>query len=99
MNDGIEIINDGEEERSTGTKGVTAVKKSEDDDALIFRFYEFLGRKNSVRLQLPDKAIRALETNLMEKQERALMLEADRREVVIPTGPYEIKTVKVFFAQ
>jgi hypothetical protein len=51
-----------------------------------------------VRLQLPDKATGAFETNLMEKQERAAKLEADAREVVIPTGPYEIKTVKIFFA-
>jgi alpha-mannosidase len=76
---------------------LTVVKKAEDDDALIFRFYEFAGRKSSVRLQLPDKATGAFETNLMEKQERAAKLEADGREVVIPTGPYEIKTVKVFF--
>ena len=77
---------------------LTVVKKAEDDDALIFRFYEFAGRKSAVRFHLPDKATRAFETNLMEKQERALTLEEDGREVVIPAGPYEIKTVKVFFA-
>src|SRR5712692_9942282 len=69
---------------------LTVVKKAEDDDALILRFYEFAGRKSAVRVQLPDKATRAFETNLMEKQEGALTLEADGREVVIPTGPYEI---------
>ncbi len=33
----------------------------------------------------------------MEKQEHPLPLEASGREVVIPTGPYEIKTVEVSF--
>jgi len=77
---------------------MTVVKKAEDDDALIFRFYEFAGKQSQVRLHLPEQAARAFETNLMEKQEHELPLEADGRELVIPTGPYEIKTVKISFA-
>jgi alpha-mannosidase len=76
---------------------LTVVKKSEDDNALIFRFYEFAGKQTQVRLHLPEKAVGAFETNLMEKQEHPLPLEASGREVVIPTGPYEIKTVEVSF--
>jgi hypothetical protein len=34
----------------------------------------------------------------MEGEERRLTLGADGRELSIPTGPYEIKTVKVSFA-
>ncbi len=41
---------------------------------------------------------RAFETNLIDKQELPLPLAADGREVVIPTGPYEIKTVEFSFA-
>jgi hypothetical protein len=33
----------------------------------------------------------------MEKQERQLSLEGEGREVLVPTGPYEIKTVEAFF--
>ncbi len=76
---------------------LTVVKKAEDDDGLIFRFYEFAGRQGPVRLYLPEKATRAFEVNLMEKQERPLALGADGREIAVPTGPYEIKTVKVAF--
>jgi hypothetical protein len=42
--------------------------------------------------------MRAFETNLMEKPEHALPLSVDGREVMIPTGAYEIKTIKVTFA-
>jgi alpha-mannosidase len=77
---------------------LTVIKKAEDDDALIFRYYEFEGKPSQVRLQLPEKAIRAAETNLMEKEEHPLSLSADGRELTVPTGPYEIKTVKVWFA-
>lgn len=77
---------------------LTAVKKAEDDDGLIFRFYEIAGKRTQVRLHLAEKAASAFETNLMEKQERSLALEPEGRELVIPTGPFEIKTVKVSFA-
>jgi len=75
---------------------LTALKKAEDDDALVFRFYEFAGQPTQVRLHLPAPASRAAETNLMEKEEHALTLAADGEEVTIPTQPYEIKTVKVW---
>jgi alpha-mannosidase len=76
---------------------LTVVKKAEDDDALIFRYYEFEGKRSQVHLRLPEKAIRAAEANLMEKDEHPLSLTADGRELTVPTGPYEIKTVKVWF--
>ena len=74
------------------------MKKAEDDDGLIFRFYEFEGKATSVRLQLPRQAASAVETDLMEKRGGALALAPSGREVVVPTGPYEIKTVEVTFA-
>ena len=77
---------------------MTVVKKAEDDDGLIFRFYEFEGKAGEVRLQLPRKAASAVETDLMEKHGRALTLAASGRELVIPAGPYEIKTVEVTFS-
>jgi alpha-mannosidase len=77
---------------------LTAVKKAEDDDGLILRFYESSGKPSQARLRLPDKAVSAFETSLMEKQEGPLSLASDGREVAIPIGAYEIKTVKVLFA-
>jgi alpha-mannosidase len=78
---------------------LTVTKKAEDNDNLIFRFYEFEGKRSDVRLQLPQKAASAVETDLMEKRGTPLTLSSDGREVMVPTGPYEIKTVEVTFAK
>jgi hypothetical protein len=40
-----------------------------------------------------------VETDLMEKRGQAVTVAASGREVVVPTGPYEIKTVEVTFAR
>ncbi len=81
----------------SGNVILTVVKKAEDDNGLIFRFYEFEGKPAEVRLQLPRKAASAVETNLMEKRGRAITIAPSGRELVVPTGPYEIKTVEVTF--
>ncbi len=80
-----------------GNVVVTAIKKAEDDDGLIIRFYEFAGRETQVSLGLPPGATRAVETNLMEKEEKGLAIGSNAR-ILIPARAYEIKTVKVTFA-
>jgi alpha-mannosidase len=77
---------------------LTVVKKAEDTDGLIFRFYEFEGKQTDVKLQLPRAAASAVETNLMEKRGHAVTISSTGRELTIPTGPYQIKTVEVAFA-
>jgi alpha-mannosidase len=77
---------------------VTAVKKAEDDNALIVRFYEWAGRKGDVHVRLPQAARGVAETDLMERPLHALALAANRTEVAVPTGPFEIKTLKVTLA-
>lgn len=77
---------------------LTAIKKAEADDALIFRFFEYEGKPSKVRLRLPQVANRAVETNLMEKEEQALSLDSNGTEVVTPIGRYEIKSIKVNFS-
>jgi alpha-mannosidase len=72
---------------------VTAVKKAEDDQSLVVRFYEWAGKQGDVQIQLPAGASSASETNLMEKPLGPLSVASGTVEV--PTKPYEIKTVKV----
>ena len=76
---------------------LTAIKKAEDDDSVIFRFYEFEGRQSQVRLTLPRAGTVAAQTNLMEKEEHPLSLESNGTAVATSIGPYEIKSVKVEF--
>jgi alpha-mannosidase len=75
---------------------VTALKKAEDNSALVLRFYEWAGKEGDVKLQFPAGAESASETDLMERPIASLTLQ--NSAVVLRTKPYEIKTVKVQFA-
>ena len=75
---------------------LTAIKKSEDDDSLVLRFYEWAGREADVKLQLPAGAQSASETDLMERSIASLAMHNDA--VTVHTKPYEIKTLKVRYA-
>jgi alpha-mannosidase len=76
---------------------LTAVKKAEDDDSLILRFYEWAGKEADVKLQLPAGAQSASETDLMERPTADLAVKSNA--VTVHTKPYEIKTLKVKFAE
>jgi alpha-mannosidase len=76
---------------------LTAIKKAEDSDALVFRMYEWAGTASNVKLHVPPGATYAVESNLMEKVEGPhLPLTADT--VTVPIKPYEILTIQVFYA-
>jgi alpha-mannosidase len=75
---------------------LTAIKKAEDSDALIFRMYEWAGTPTDVKLHIPPGAPYAIETNLMEKPEGAhLNLSGDI--VTVPIKPYEILTIQATY--
>src|SRR5437868_12174843 len=46
---------------------LTAVKKAEDDNSLVLRFYEWAGKETDVKLQLPPGAQAASDADLMER--------------------------------
>ena len=75
---------------------VTAVKKAEDENALVLRYYEWAGKQGDITLQLPPGAQSAAETNLVEKPIGDLPV--SNGSVKVPTKPYEIKTIKVQFS-
>jgi alpha-mannosidase len=72
---------------------VTALKKAEDDSALILRFYEWAGKAGDVTFQVPPEAQSAEETNLMEEPSGNLPI--NKGSVTVPTKPYEIKTIRL----
>ncbi len=75
---------------------LTAVKKAEDADALVFRMYEWAGTASEVKLHVPAGASYAVESNLMEKVEgEHLAMSGD--VVTVPIKPYEIVTVEVAY--
>lgn len=75
---------------------LTAMKKAEDADALIFRMYEWAGEPATVRLHVPTGAISAIETNLMEKTE-GVVVNLQDNVVSIPIKAFEILTIQVAY--
>jgi alpha-mannosidase len=64
---------------------------------VVLRFYEWAGKEGDVTVQLPPGARSASETDLMERPTGALAIQND--STTIHTKPYEIKTLKVQFAE
>ena len=73
---------------------LTAVKKAEDANALIFRVYEWAGKEATAEFHVPPGATSATVTNLMETPEGS-PLTVDGDTVKVPIHPYEILTVRV----
>jgi alpha-mannosidase len=73
---------------------MTAVKKAEDANGLIFRVYEWAGKETIAEFHVPPGATGATVTNLMETPEGAPL--AVTGDVVrAPIHPYEILTIRV----
>jgi alpha-mannosidase len=78
---------------------ITAIKEAADGSGTVVRFYEWAGKKGDIHLTLPQPATAAWQTNLMEQSEGQLPLASGGTSVTVPTGAYEIKTVKVQFGK
>jgi alpha-mannosidase len=73
---------------------MTAMKKAEDSNALIFHLYEWAGKSGNIEISLPPGATGATETNLMEQPEGSSLSVAGDK-VTVPVHPYEIVAVRV----
>jgi alpha-mannosidase len=76
---------------------VTAVKKAEDDDSLIVRFFEWAGKESDVNVALHADVKSASEADLMERPIGQVSVKGNI--ITVHTGPYEIKTLKVNVAR
>ncbi len=74
---------------------LTALKKAEDTDGLILRFYDWAGKDGSVQIDVPKGAESATLTNLMERPEGAPLPMTGSGQITVPVHPYEIVTVRV----
>lgn len=75
---------------------LTALKKAEDADGLIFRVYEWAGKSGDIQIHLPSGASEATITNLMEIPEGVTM-KVSNDTVTVPIHPYEILTLRVAY--
>jgi len=81
---------------------LTAVKKAEDANGLIFRVYEWTGKETTAEFHVPPGATGATVTNLMEQPEgESLQVSAEKGGdvVKVPIHPYEILTIRVDYAK
>ena len=74
---------------------LTAVKKTEDGSALLFRFYEWAGTTSEVQLTVPAGATSATLTNLMEQPEGSPLAVTRDSKITVSIHPYEIVSVRV----
>ena len=73
---------------------LSAMKRAEDSDALVFHMYEWAGKDGTVELKVPNGATGAIETNLMEQPEgKALPINNDRIQVAVHA--FEILALRV----
>jgi len=73
---------------------LTALKKTEDGDALLLRFYEWAGKNGNVTVTVPGGASSATATDLMEKAEGGALPAADNK-VTFAVHPFSIETIRV----
>ncbi len=93
---------DGLEHSFVSIKGdnvvLTAVKKTEDGDGLIVRFYEWAGKSGDVTLTVPKGATGASVADMQEVASGAALQSAgsgDGSSFTVPIKPFEIQTVRV----
>jgi alpha-mannosidase len=77
---------------------VTAVKKTEDGNGLLVRFYEWAGKPTRVKLTLPRGILSASQSSLMEKPEGSPLPVSDSRQVTVAVTPFEIQTVIIRYS-
>jgi alpha-mannosidase len=82
---------------SPGNVILSAVKKAEDSDELVLRWYEAHGESVDAQVTLPKEANAACETDLLEREINGSQVTLSGRALTLATGPYEIKTVRVRF--
>ncbi|MCH1625217.1 alpha-mannosidase [Fredinandcohnia quinoae] len=73
---------------------VDAIKKKEDENAVIIRLHEYEGRRGQVSIEFPEKVKSWSETNLLEQLEGSIQT----GELTFEINPYEIKTLLIHFS-
>jgi alpha-mannosidase len=73
---------------------LTALKKTEDGDGLLLRFCEWAGKSGEAEIAVPEGAVSARLTNLMEEP-YGNDLQIKDGKLVVPFHPFEIVSVRV----
>ena len=76
---------------------LTAMKKSEDGNNLILRFYEWAGKATHAKIKVPAGASEAVETNLLEHdiKDGSAQVSLHGSDVELDVAPFSINTVSI----
>ena len=69
------------------------VKRADDNDGIILRFYEYAGMNSTIRFEITDKWKSFIETDLLENDRHEIEREFDY--VVLDFKPFEIRTFRL----
>jgi alpha-mannosidase len=72
---------------------LTVVKKAEDSDDIILRFFETFGKNTKAVIRLPEAPKSAKETDLMENETSRILIKENAVETLL--SRHEIKTAKI----
>jgi len=72
---------------------LTVIKKAEDSDDIILRFYETSGKNTKAVIQLAETLKGARETDLLENETSEIPIQV--RIIEMPISKHEIKTIKI----
>lgn len=89
------ILNESESFLRIGNSDVvvTAMKKAENENGVVIRFYNLDGNDSKVKLQLFKEFNQAFKTNLIEEEEAKLKL--NKKDLKVDIGKFEIGTIKL----
>jgi alpha-mannosidase len=71
------------------------MKKTEQGNGLLLRFYEWAGKAGDVQLTIPPGATDVTLTNLMEQPGAVTLPVQGTNQITVPVRPYEIVSVRV----
>ncbi len=78
---------------------LTTMKKAEDSDSLVLRFYEWAGKDGSVQWRVPKGVTAATVVNLMEQPEGSPLPVAGGDRITVPVHPFEIQSVRLDYPE
>jgi alpha-mannosidase len=74
---------------------ISAIKKCDDEDQLVFRCYDLLGQNTVVNMRW-FKGIKSLaKTNIIEEEPKIIPVRGNDMDIKIPVGKYSIETYKM----
>jgi len=74
---------------------ITTLKKCEDNDSLILRFYETHRRESKVTFEFSLGILEVSETDLLERDLENSNIEIDNNRITVKVTPFEIKTLRI----